>query len=57
MIFCRTQKLTQYLVKIFNRYQSRKINKLDIDKEQEQTQEPETTSWIEDFDEREKNWR
>ena len=46
-----TKILPEYIGKLFQRHQIRKMGKLD------DTEEKEQTNWIEDFDEREKNWR
>jgi hypothetical protein len=50
-----TKILPEYVGKIFQRNQNRNMGKLD-DK-LDDTEEKEQTNWIEDFDEREKNWK
>jgi hypothetical protein len=50
-----TKILPEYVGKIFQRNQNRNMGKLD-DK-LDDTEEKEQTNWIEDFDEREQNWR
>ncbi len=59
-----TKVLSELIEKIFHHnHQSRKMGKLDkkldnkLDQKLDDTEEEEQTNWIEDFDEREKNWR
>jgi hypothetical protein len=47
-----TKILPEYIGNIFQRNQNRKMGKLDDTEDKEQT-----PNWIEDFDEREKNWK
>ncbi|NJL65530.1 MAG: hypothetical protein HC903_31790 [Methylacidiphilales bacterium] len=49
-----TKILPEYLGKIFHHNQSTKIERLD--NKLDDTEEKEQTNWIEDFDEREKNY-
>ncbi len=55
IIIFYTKILPEYIGNIFQRNQNREMGKLD-DK-LDDTEEKEQTNWIEDFDEREKNWR